>query len=127
MDTDNSTLVHPLLSVFLAVVVLFLFGIPVAHGQVHEGGGIGSSGSQDGVTHSSQLPDWAQPANDTSPSTGENRDAPVTNDQMRTKQPDLPDDPEQVPVDGGLALLAAAGAGYAVRRLNNEEKDEFEE
>ena len=129
MDTDNSTLVHPLLSVFLAAVVLFFFGTSMAHGQVHEGTGIGTSGSQDGVTHSSQLPDWAEPDNGTSPSTEENRDASVRNDQMQTKQPSLPgdDDPQQVPVDGGLALLAAAGAGYAVRRLNNEEKDEFEE
>lgn len=28
-----------------------------------------------------------------------------------------PPPPEQIPVDGGLALLAAAGAGYAVRKL----------
>ena len=30
--------------------------------------------------------------------------------------PDLPDDPDPVPLDG-LALLALAGTGYAVRRL----------
>jgi len=45
---------------------------------------------------------------------------------MQTNQPELPGDPDQVPVDGGLALLAAAGAGYAVRRLR-EEEDEDEE
>jgi hypothetical protein len=28
-----------------------------------------------------------------------------------------------VPVDGGLAFLAAAGAGYAVRKLNEEDED----
>lgn len=31
--------------------------------------------------------------------------------------PPPPPAPEQVPIDGGLALLAAAGAGYAVRKL----------
>jgi hypothetical protein len=27
-------------------------------------------------------------------------------------------------VDGGIALLAAAGAGYAVRKLNEDDDDE---
>ena len=31
--------------------------------------------------------------------------------------PSMPGDPSQVPVDGGLGWLAAAGAAYAVRRL----------
>lgn len=43
---------------------------------------------------------------------------------MQTHQPSLPNGPDQVPVDGGLALLAAAGAGYAVRKLNEDEDDE---
>ena len=40
---------------------------------------------------------------------------------METNGPPPGDVP--VPVDGGLALLAAAGAGYAVRRLSEEEED----
>lgn len=32
--------------------------------------------------------------------------------------PGLPKNPSQVPVDGGLGWLAAAGAAYAVRRLH---------
>jgi len=44
--------------------------------------------------------------------------------QMNSTPPTLPDDPPQVPVDGGLALLAAAGAGYAVRKLNEEDEDD---
>jgi len=44
---------------------------------------------------------------------------------MQTQDaPTLPASPDQVPVDGGLALLAAAGAGYAVRKLNEDEDDE---
>jgi hypothetical protein len=44
---------------------------------------------------------------------------------MQTKDaPSLPGSPDQVPVDGGLALLAAAGAGYAVRKLNQDEEDD---
>ena len=31
--------------------------------------------------------------------------------------PSLPNAPQQVPVDGGLSLLALAGAAYGVRRL----------
>ncbi len=33
------------------------------------------------------------------------------------RPPGLPSAPTQVPVDGGLGLLAAAGGSYAVRRL----------
>jgi hypothetical protein len=31
-----------------------------------------------------------------------------------------------VPVDGGIALLAAAGAGYAVRKLNQDDEEDDE-
>jgi len=42
--------------------------------------------------------------------------------------PELPSPaPTQVPVDGGVALLAAAGAGYAVRKLREEDDDEDDE
>jgi hypothetical protein len=61
----------------------------------------------------SNLPDWAeptQPQNDPSPA-----------GEVGAKMaPPPPDDPSQVPVDGGLALLAAAGAGYAVRKLDGD-------
>lgn len=36
-------------------------------------------------------------------------------------QPPPPSEPAQAPVDGGLALLAAAGGAYAVKRLRNKE------
>lgn len=38
--------------------------------------------------------------------------------------PDVPTDPDQVPVDGGLGWLAAAGAAYAVNRLRIQTDDE---
>jgi hypothetical protein len=34
-----------------------------------------------------------------------------------------PSDPNKVPVDGGLAWLLAAGAGYAAHRLRKKEDD----
>ncbi|MFW6348465.1 MAG: PID-CTERM protein-sorting domain-containing protein [Cyclonatronaceae bacterium] len=34
--------------------------------------------------------------------------------------PGFPGDPDQVPVDGGLSLLAAAGGAYALRRLRQK-------
>jgi hypothetical protein len=34
--------------------------------------------------------------------------------------PTLPDDPENVPIDGGLSLLVAAGVGYAVKRKKDQ-------
>lgn len=32
-------------------------------------------------------------------------------------QPSFPDDPDQIPIDGGLALLAGTGTIYAIRNL----------
>ena len=58
------------------------------------------------------LPDWAEPSK---PSTR----APLGPAQERPVIDDAPitDPPEQLPVDGGLSLLALAGAGYAARKL----------
>ena len=38
-------------------------------------------------------------------------------------QPSFPDDPQQIPVDGGLALLTAAGAGYALKNFRDKQKN----
>jgi len=38
-------------------------------------------------------------------------------------QPDnTPGDPDSVPVDGGLTLLAAAGIGYGVKKIRDKRK-----
>ena len=39
-------------------------------------------------------------------------------------QPGLPSTPDQAPIDGGLGLLAAAGAAYAVKKLRDKKKRE---
>lgn len=42
--------------------------------------------------------------------------------EISFSQPAPPaESPEQAPVDGGLALLAAAGGTYAVKKLRNKE------
>jgi len=81
---------------------------------------------------SPNLPDWAAPSNSriSDPqrqelSVGEEFGS-SPNGSMETNSAPPPPPREQVPVDGGLALLAAAGAGYAVRRLNDEEDEEDE-
>ena len=56
------------------------------------------------------LPGWAAPAAPEAPPDGEVAALPPS--------PGAP--PAQVPIDGGLALLAIAGAGYAARRLRSE-------
>lgn len=56
------------------------------------------------------LPSWAEP--DARAETGK---TPSHEGGPQTDAP--PPGGEPVPIDGGLALLAAAGAGYAVRRL----------
>ena len=42
--------------------------------------------------------------------------------ELVSAQPGLPHDPDQVPIDGGLALLAAAGGGYAIKKLRDRKK-----
>lgn len=37
--------------------------------------------------------------------------------------PGLPGDPDQAPIDGGLSLLAAAGGGYAIKKLRDRKKE----
>ena len=52
------------------------------------------------------LPDWAAPS------------APTASDSPPPSVvPDPPGPPAGVPIDGGLGLLALAGAGLAARRL----------
>ncbi|WP_428236381.1 PID-CTERM protein-sorting domain-containing protein [Gracilimonas sp.] len=41
-------------------------------------------------------------------------------------QPGLPASPSQAPIDGGLGLLAAAGGGYALKKLRNRKKRQEE-
>ncbi len=77
-----------------------------------------SSGSE--ASH--QVPEWAEPE---SRSSGvESQSQTFLNNGVQTKAPSPPDNPSRVPVDGGVALLAVAGAGYAVRKLNEEEEED---
>lgn len=39
--------------------------------------------------------------------------------ELASAQPGLPSAPSQAPVDGGLTLLAAAGGGYAIKKLRD--------
>lgn len=66
----------------------------------------------------SNLPDWAEP------SQSQRESVSGSNVDPKAGPPGPPTEPTQVPVDGGLALLAAAGAGYAVRKLNEEDEED---
>lgn len=35
-------------------------------------------------------------------------------------QPSFPDDPDQIPVDGGVALMFAAGSVYAIKKIRQK-------
>lgn len=68
-----------------------------------------SASAQEARPHDDlNLPSWAEPGQ-YSPGPGH---APQS-----SSPPTLPGAPTQMPIDGGLALLAAAGAGYAAHRL----------
>ena len=54
------------------------------------------------------LPDWAAPSTTAAP-------APTA--EMTPGPPPPPPPPPPVPLDGGLSLLALAGAGYATKKL----------
>lgn len=66
----------------------------------------------------SNLPNWAEPAQP------QNESSSSSNATTKAGPPPPPPDPDPVPVDGGVVLLAAAGAGYAVRKLNDDEEGE---
>ena len=40
------------------------------------------------------------------------------------RQPSLPSNPPQAPIDGGLGLLAAAGGVYAYKKLKDRKNQE---
>lgn len=65
------------------------------------------------------LPGWAEPQSGV-PDYG----APSPDEGVSTNNHDPPGEPHPLPVDGGLSLLAAAGAGYALRKLRTEGEDE---
>ena len=44
--------------------------------------------------------------------------------QLGMAQPGLPGTPPQVPIDGGLGLLAAAGGAYAIKKLRDKKNNE---
>jgi hypothetical protein len=57
------------------------------------------------------LPDWASPSATAAP-------APTADMTPGTPSPPQPPaEPPAVPLDGGLSLLALAGAGYATKKL----------
>jgi len=73
-------------------------------------------GQSSPVGSPTNLPDWAEP----SQHQGKN----LSSGDVDPRAPDPPGNPSRIPVDGGVALLAAAGAGYAVRKLNEEDEDD---
>lgn len=70
-----------------------------------------------GPSSSPGLPSWAEPSAPTPEWEGS-----TVEKQSGTNAPAPPSPPSRLPVDGGLALLAAAGAGYAVRKLQKDDE-----
>jgi|AntRauTorckE6833_2_1112554.scaffolds.fasta_scaffold08335_4 hypothetical protein len=46
---------------------------------------------------------------------------------VAAQPPGLPGTPSQAPIDGGLTLLAAAGGGYALKKLRDRKKSESDQ
>ena len=91
---------------FLALILLFAAAPAAAQEATDASGDL-------------NLPQWAAPPPATSSDTQADTDqaAPPT-------FPGDGGDPAPVPVDGGLSLLALAGAGYAAHRLRRREQDD---
>lgn len=73
-----------------------------------------SASAQDAV--SSSLPDWA------APSAPVDRPSPSV-ESVAFGPPNPPGVPAQVPLDGGLGLLALAGGAYAARKLRQRTRE----
>lgn len=73
-------------------------------------------GQSSPVGSPTNLPDWAEPS--------QHQGSNLSSGEVDPRAPDPPGNPSRIPVDGGIALLAAAGAGYAVRKLNEEDEDD---
>ena len=74
---------------------------------------------------STGLPGWAAPRAPQS-SFGQ-RGSRAPGMMNNSTAPGMPNDPSQVPVDGGLGWLAAAGAAYAASRLRKKNGSDEEE
>ena len=46
--------------------------------------------------------------------------------ELAIAQPRVPPEPSQAPIDGGLAILAAAGGAYALKKLRDRNKNDLE-
>lgn len=102
----------------MALAMLLFFADP-ASAQDQTGRSYGEpTVPQSSGSSSVGLPSWAEPKS--SSNAGGGPADPITNAPP-------PPPPPPVPVDGGLALLAAAGAGYAVRRLRKGQRDDVGE
>lgn len=44
----------------------------------------------------------------------------IISPEVASSQPSFPDDPDQIPVNGGLALLFAAGSGYVINKYRQK-------
>jgi hypothetical protein len=72
---------------------------------------------------STRLPSWAEPA---PRKDGSVRGPAGELDEPTTNAPVFDPPQQEVPVDGGLSLLALAGAGYAARKLRQSSDEEDE-
>jgi len=104
------------------LTLLVVGSLVLLAGQPAQAQDYGSSTQAEQANPSSNLPSWAEPSNSSS------RDGLTSNPSqpgdVGTDAPPPPNDPSRIPVDGGLSLLALAGAGYAVRKLRSSKDDE---
>jgi len=126
MAADRFMLGFPRLSIVLAVAGVLLLTASSAQGQSYQGPEATQDRPANGPTHTSQLPDWAEPSPLSSKSSSGKNERMSNNGDFRTSAAPPPPPQEQVPVDGGVVFLAAAGAGYAVRKLNEDEDEDDE-
>jgi hypothetical protein len=120
--------------VLLALVLLVVGMQPsVANAQVSDRPGQGPDMNHRQLRSpdaSTRLPSWAEPKGpdrrNRFPGTGS--DPGIGASSQDETAPPPPAVPPQVPVDGGLSLLALAGAGYAARKLrqSSDEEDEVD-
>lgn len=122
ISSSNMTVFSSLISWrALAPVVLGLMLLVPLTAHAQSAGAESTVGQEQ--SNPTNLPEWAAPSESSRSESSRSTNLGIIPEGPTKNAPPPPADPSRIPVDGGLSLLALAGAGYATRRLLSDSSD----